>query len=455
MSLLACGDVGGSVYLFDTTTTTSKEWIVPSHVASRTHGKFAVNVVTWHRSSKDLYSASQDGMICRFRTRLVEKKRQLCHVESFRPSLTANISRIWWKDKCMFLAGFSSNEFRVINQTTHRIAMSVKRISYRRPWDVLYDDENDTEDILHVYAKNNGDRITKREMKKNKKTPRGTLVSVSSSMCPRMYRYPYHSRRADVAAMCSLQESIVVVSGGENREVGLTCIETKSKISTRFFHGHPSGIRSLCVAKWSDDEMTYLFSGGGTYDSSFVEYPPECNSPITGTDTIIAWNLVSSSRLDMLCRHDLHVVVDATPKKVIDQKEKRKIDFKMRKKKRKQKFDKKRTTSYAEQRVLSLSKLSGHCVLSTDSSGRIQVLRIQAQTSRVGSNGTHQHCKDTTSHEIVRMYQCVRRIFFVTQSIHIHIISNNRYRNQDLHFVPHRFRTVLQISSQSDTRTAL
>ena len=176
---------------------------------------------------------------------------------------------------------------------------------------------------------------------------------------------------------------------------------------------------------------------------------------ITGTDTIIAWNLVSSSRLDMLCRHDLHVVVDATPKKVIDQKEKRKIDFKMRKKKRKQKFDKKRTTSYAEQRVLSLSKLSGHCVLSTDSSGRIQVLRIQAQTSRVGSNGTHQHCKDTTSHEIVRMYQCVRRIFFVTQSIHIHIISNNRYRNQDLHFVPHRFRTVLQISSQSDTRTAL
>ena len=148
MSLLACGDVGGSVYLFDTTTTTSKEWIVPSHVASRTHGKFAVNVVTWHRSSKDLYSASQDGMICRFRTRLVAKKTQLCHVESFRPSLTANISRIWWKDDtCMFLAGFSSNEFRVINQTTNRVAMSVKRISYRRPWDVLYDDdENDTLD---------------------------------------------------------------------------------------------------------------------------------------------------------------------------------------------------------------------------------------------------------------------------------------------------------------------
>jgi hypothetical protein len=180
----------------------------------------------------------------------------------------------------------------------------------------------------------------------------------------------------------------------------------------------------------------------------------------TGTDTIIAWNLVSFSKLDMLCRHDLqhHSNVDVvdTTKKVEQQEEKKKIDFGMRKKKRKQKFDKKRTTSYAEQRVLSLSKLSGHCVLSTDSSGRIQVLRIQAQTSRVGSNGTHQHCKDTTSHEIVRMYQCVRRIFFVTQSIHIHIISNNRYRNQDLHFVPLRFRTVLvQISSQSDTRTAL
>ena len=179
----------------------------------------------------------------------------------------------------MFLAGFSSNEFRVINQTTHRIAMSVKRISYRRPWDVLYDDENDTEDIIHVYAKNNGDRITKREMKKNKKTPRGTLVSVSSSMCPRMYRYPYHSRRTDAAAMCSLQDSIVVVSGGENREVGLTCIETK-KISTRFFHGHPSGIRSLCVARWSEDDTTYLFSGGGTCNDVRVTF---CLSVLTHT----------------------------------------------------------------------------------------------------------------------------------------------------------------------------
>lgn len=55
MSLLACGDVGGSVYLFDTTKTNSKECIIPSHVASRAHGKFAVNVVTWHHSSKDLY----------------------------------------------------------------------------------------------------------------------------------------------------------------------------------------------------------------------------------------------------------------------------------------------------------------------------------------------------------------------------------------------------------------
>ena len=66
----------------------------------------------------------------------------------------------------------------MINQTTHRIAMSVKRISYRRPWDVLYDDENDTEDILHVYAKNNGDRITKREMKKNKNTSRNSRFSL-------------------------------------------------------------------------------------------------------------------------------------------------------------------------------------------------------------------------------------------------------------------------------------
>ena len=117
---------------------------------------------------------------------------------------------------------------------------------------------------------------------------------------------------------------------------------------------------------------------------------------------------MSFSKLDMLCRHDLqhHSNVDVvdTTKKVEQQEEKKKIDFGMRKKKRKQKFDKKRTTSYAEQRVLSLSKLSGHCVLSTDSSGRIQVLRIQAQTSRVGSNGTHQHCEDTRSHEMVRMY---------------------------------------------------
>ena len=179
----------------------------------------------------------------------------------------------------------------------------------------------------------------------------------------------------------------------------------------------------------------------------------------TGTDTIIAWNLVSFSKLDMLCRHDLQHhsnadVVDTT-KRVEQQEEKKKIDFGMRKKKRKQKFDKKRTTSYAEQRVLSLSKLSGHCVLSTDSSGRIQVLRIQAQTSRVGSNGTHQHCEDTRSHEMVRMYQCVRR--FITLSYHTNIHTTpNRYRNQDLHFVPLRFRTVLvQISSQSDTRTAL
>ena len=207
-------------------------------------------------------------MICRFRTRLVNdsSKRRLCHVESFRPSLTANISRMWWQDTSMFLAGFSSNEFRVINQTTHRIAMSVKRISYRRPWDVLYGKDEDKENIIHVYARNNGKRIAKREMKKNKKTARGTIVSVSSSMRPRMYRYPYHSRRTDAAVMCSLCDGVVVVSGGENRKVGLTSIEMKSsrKIPTRFFHGHPSGIRSLCVARWIDDDMTYLLSGGGT-----------------------------------------------------------------------------------------------------------------------------------------------------------------------------------------------
>ena len=66
--------------------------------------------------------------------------------------------------------------------------------------------------------------------------------------------------------MCSLCDGVVVVSGGENCKVGLTSIEMKSsrKIPTRFFHGHPSGIRSLCVARWIDDDMTYLLSGGGT-----------------------------------------------------------------------------------------------------------------------------------------------------------------------------------------------
>jgi len=414
MSMLACGDLGGCVYLFDKNTSREMQG-APSHVAQRAHGKYGVDVVTWH-SEKDLYvqvmmmmmilliyiiaqcshtflsnrySAGRDGMICRFRLRLVNSIPRLCHVELIRPSLTANISRVWWHKNSMFLAGFSSKEFRVVNQTTNRIAMSVKRISYRRPWDMLYDRKigSDDERIVHIYATNDDSS--------KKKSRRGTIVHVSSSMCPRMFRYPFHSRRTDVAVMCLLlQDVVVVVSAGENRQIGLTSSSQKL-YSTQFFDGHTSGIRSLCVAKWNKDDMTYVFSGGGA-------------------DMIIAWELVSPTRIDMLCRFvvdesdDMKIDEADSSNKTIDIK---KINFKTRKKKRKKKFEQVKTTSYAEQRVLSLSKLLGHRILSTDSSGRIQVLRIQKRCTRMRQDGIHQAFENTRSHEIKTMLRCVRYVY--------------------------------------------
>ena len=181
------------------------------------------------------------------------------------------------------------------------------------------------------------------------------------------------------------------------------------------------------------------------------------NNGETGTDTIIAWNLASSTRLDMLCRHDLQHIDFETKRNESNVDEMKKMDFVTRKKKRKQKFDKNLKASYAEQRILSLSKLSRHRVLATDSSGRIQVLRIRVRQSRMGSNGTHQYYEDTRSHELVMLNQCVRR-YFNTSPKEItlsNITLEHRYPNQDLHFVLLRSRTVFRILSQSGTRTAL